>query len=138
MTQQALVIRPDQTLSTTELTARDLLNRGRTSHFYWLTDKGREAFQLLFGEEAVESEYHRLKACHKSPEHIALNLQARDVFVARGAIVDLYPRPVQTAPGIGGEEEIYHAPGLIVVFPAEGRPLYVECERGTSRKQDKK
>ena len=68
--------------------------RGKAAFFYWLTDKGREAFRLLFGEAAVESEYHRLKARHKGDEHIVLNLQARDVFQARGATVDLYPQRV--------------------------------------------
>ena len=102
-------------------------SRGRTSHFYWLTDEGREAFRLLFGEEAVESEYYHLKARHKGDEHIALNLQARDVFVARGATVDLYPRRVVI------KGELYHDPDLVVVFPGEAKPLYVECERGVSK-----
>ena len=107
--------------------------RGKAAHFYWLTGKGRQAFRLLFGKEAVESEYHRLKARHKGDEHIALNLQARDVFVARGATVNLYPERVVI------QGELYHDPDLVVVFPGQDRPLYVECERGTStRTRDSK
>jgi len=101
-------------------------SRGRTAHFYWLTDRGRQAFRLLYGWEPVESEYHRLKARHKGDEHIALNLQARDVFVKRGAMVDLYPKRVVI------QGEFYHDPDLVVIFPGEDRPLYVECERRTS------
>ena len=102
-------------------------SRGRTSHFYWLTDRGRQAFRWLYGQEPVESEYHRLRARHKGDEHIALNLQARDLFAARGATVDLYPQRVVIP------SEFYHDPDLVVVFPGEDRPLYVECERGVSK-----
>lgn len=97
-------------------------SKGRASHLYYLTDKGREAFRLLFGEEAVESEYHRLKARHGSDEHVLLNLQAREVFVARGAAVDLYPQPIAI-------EGSTFTPDLVVTFPEMDRPLYVECER---------
>lgn len=101
--------------------------RGKAAHFYWLSDKGHRAFQLLYGQEPVKSEYHLLKARHKGDEHIALNLQARDVFVARGATVDLHPRRVVI------QGEFYHDPDLVVVFPGEDKPLYVECERGMSK-----
>lgn len=87
--------------------------RGKAAHFYWLSDKGRQAFQLLYGQEPVESEYHLLKARHKGHEHIALNLQARDVFVAREATVDLYPWRVVI------QGEFYHDPDLVLVFPGE-------------------
>lgn len=99
-------------------------SRGRASHLYYLTDKdkGCEAFRLFFGEEAAESEYHRLRAGHESDKHVLLNLQARDVFVARGATVDLYSQPV-TIRGLTFD------PDLVVMFPDEDKPLYIECER---------
>jgi hypothetical protein len=101
-------------------------SRGRVPHFFWLTGKGRQAFQLLFGEEAVESEYHLLKARHKSHEHLVLNLQARDVFEARGYVVNLCPERSVI------QGELYHDPDLVVIPPDQEKPLYVECERATA------
>ena len=102
-------------------------SKGRVPHLYWLTDQGCQAFRLLYEQEPVESEYYRLKARHKGDEHIVLNLQARDVFEARGATVNLYPQRVVI------QGELYHDPDLVVIFPGQDKPLYVECERGTSR-----
>jgi len=95
---------------------------GRTPYLLRLTERGREAFRALFGEEPVESEYDRLLARHKSPEHVLLNLQARDVLLAAGAeSVDLYPRPVPLPNG--GTFDV----DIVAVF--DGKPLYVEAER---------
>ena len=104
---------------------------GRTPYLLRLTERGRETFRALFGQEPVEPEYDRLLARHKSPEHVLLNLQARDALLAGGAeSVDLYPRPVPLPNG--GTFDV----DLVAVF--EGRPLYVEAERGVGKKRTRK
>jgi hypothetical protein len=100
---------------------------GQTPYFLRLTARGREVYRALCGEEPVESEYDRLLARHKSPEHVLLNLQARDALRAAGAeSVDLYPHPVNLPNG--GTFDV----DLVAVF--DGRPLYVEAERGAGKK----
>jgi len=90
-----------------------------------LTERGREAFRTLFGEEPVKSEYDLLLARHKSPEHVLLNLHARSVLLSAGAeSVDLYPRPVPLSNG--GTFDV----DIVAVFG--GKPLYVEAERAVS------
>jgi hypothetical protein len=117
------------------LNALDLLEQerprsesvGQAPYFLRLTARGREVYRALFGEEAVASEYDRLLARHKSPEHVLLNLQARDALQAAGAeSIDLYPHPVSLP--TGGTFDV----DLVAVF--DGKPLYVEAERGGGKK----
>jgi hypothetical protein len=100
---------------------------GQTPYLLRLTPRGQEVYRALFDEEATESEYDRLLSRHKSAEHVLLNLQARDVLLQAGAeSVDLYPRPVRLAGG--GTFDV----DLVAVL--DGKPLYVEAERGGSKK----
>ena len=100
---------------------------GRAPFLLRLTGRGCEAFRLLFGQEAAESEYDRLLARHKSDEHVLLNIQARDVLLEYGAeTVDLYPQPVRLP--TGGTFDI----DLVAIFPGQP-PLYVEAERGGAK-----
>jgi hypothetical protein len=100
---------------------------GQTPYLLRLTARGREVYRALFGEEPAESEYDRLLARHKSAEHVLLNLRARDVLLAAGAeSVDLYPRPVGLPNG--GTFDV----DLVAVL--DGKPLYVEAERGGGKK----
>ena len=122
------------------LVALDLLEQerprperaGQTPYFLRLTGRGRQVYRALYGEEPVESKYDRLLARHKSAEHVLLNLQARDVLKAAGAeSVDLYPLPVNLENG--GTFDV----DLVAVF--DGKPLYVEAERGhVSKKRYRK
>jgi hypothetical protein len=101
---------------------------GQTPYFLRLTARGQEVYRALFGEEPVESEYDRLLARHKSAEHVLLNLQARDALQAAGAeSVDLYPHPVSLPNG--GTFDV----DMVAVF--DGKPLYVEAERGSAQKK---
>ncbi len=118
------------------LVALDLLEQerprseraGQAPYFLRLTARGQEVYRALFGQEPVESEYDRLLARHKSAEHVLLNLQARDVLRAGGAkSVDLYPHPVSLPNG--GTFDV----DLVAVF--DGKPLYVEAERGSAQKK---
>jgi hypothetical protein len=117
-----------------DLVALDLLEQerprsesvGQTPYFLRLTDRGREVYRALFGEEPVASEYDRLLARHKSPEHVLLNLRARDALRTAGAeSVDLYPHPVGLP--TGGTFDV----DLVAVVG--GKPLYVEAERSGKR-----
>jgi len=120
---------------TEEFKPRTETGTGRAPFLLRLTERGREAFRLLSGQEAVESEYDRLLARHKSDEHLLLNVQARDAFLECGAeAVDLYPQPVQLPSG--GTFDV----DLVVIFPGQS-PLYVEVERGgakNKRQRDQK
>ena len=120
---------------TEEFKPRTETRTGRAPFLLRLTERGREAFRLLSGQEAVESEYDRLLARHKSDEHLLLNVQARDAFLECGAeAVDLYPQPVQLPSG--GTFDV----DLVVIFPGQS-PLYVEAERGgakNKRQRDQK
>jgi hypothetical protein len=118
------------------LNALDLLEQkrprsegvGQTPYFLRLTARGREVYQALFGEEPVPSEYDRLLSRHKSAEHVLLNLQTRNALLAAGAeSVDLYPHPVGLPSG--GTFDV----DMVAVF--DGRPLYVEAERGSASKK---
>jgi hypothetical protein len=105
---------------------------GRAPFLLRLTERGREAFRLLFGREAVESEYDRLLVRHKSDEHVLLNIQARDVLLEYGAeAVDLYPQPVRLPSG--GTFDV----DLVAIFPDQP-PLYVEAERGGKKKSEER
>jgi len=124
---------------------------GRAPFLLWLTERGREAFRLLFGQEAVESEYDRLLARHKSDEHVLLNIQARDALLEYGAeTVDLYPQPVRLPAGGPFDSSFAFAQDapfafaqdaaqgrtfdidLVAIFPGQP-PLYVEAERGGAK-----
>jgi hypothetical protein len=95
---------------------------GQTPYFLRLTARGQEVYRALFDEEPAESEYDRLLARHKSPEHVLLNLRARDALQVAGAeSVDLYPHPVGLP--TGGTFDV----DLVAVVG--GKPLYVEAER---------
>jgi hypothetical protein len=99
---------------------------GRPAQLLRLTERGREAFLLLFDKDPAPSELDELLKRHKSPEHTALNLEAAEALRTRlNAVVDLYP-PVITLDG--GRQ---FAPDLVATLP-DGEVIYVECERGTA------
>jgi hypothetical protein len=100
--------------------------QGRPPQLLKLTERGREAFLLLFNKEAVPSELDELMKRHKSLEHALLNLEAAAMLCERlGASVDMYP-PVIVLDG--GRQ---FAPDLAATLP-DGEVIYVECERGTN------
>ena len=117
---------------TESITPKLEVRGGRAPEIMRLTERGRRAYQLLSGDrEPRESEYDRLLARHKSPEHVLLNLQARDALLAHGAqAADLYPQPLRLPDG--GTFD----PDIVAVF--DGKPLYVECERGGPKKREER
>jgi hypothetical protein len=99
--------------------------QGRPPQLLHLTERGREAFLLLFSKEPAPSELDELLKRHKSPEHTALNLEAAEVLRTRlNAVIDLYPSVITMD---GGRQ---FAPDLVATLP-DGEVIYVECERGT-------
>jgi hypothetical protein len=100
--------------------------QGRPAQLLRLTERGQEAFLLLFEKDPAPSELDELLKRHKSPEHTALNLEAAEALRTRlNAVVDLYP-PMITLDG--GRQ---FAPDLVATLP-DGEVIYVECERGTA------
>ena len=94
-----------------------------TWHLYRLSQKGEDAFRLLFGQDPAPSQTTRLLNRHKSPEHVLLILAAADLFTAAGWKADPLPDPVPLPDGSRYE------PDLVVV--GETETLFVECERAT-------
>lgn len=104
--------------------------RGRSPTPYRLTARGREACRLLTGNEPAQSEYDLLLARHKSPEHTLLNIQARRALQARGYEVDPLPSPISLPSG--------STLCVDIVAKREEKTLYIECERGTAKKNDER
>ena len=93
----------------------------------WLTRKGIENCQEVFGIEPVEQEGARLRARHKSTEHAYLNLVAGDILRQSGYEVDLFPDPIQVD-GYLVEPDILATKDEHIVI--------VECERYTRKDRD--
>jgi len=95
---------------------------GKPPNLLFLTEKGRQAYRAIFGQEAIEPEDERLLQRHKSEEQVMLALQARAILETHNAEwIDLFPDP-QPLPG-GGVFEI----DLIAVL--DGQKIFVELER---------
>ena len=97
--------------------------RGRATHLLNLTPLGLAVAKHLLGRDPARPLLDRLVACHKSPEHILLNLEAADLLRALGGTVNLFPLPVK----------LKHGGTLAVdlVWQYDGEIRYVECERET-------
>ena len=88
-----------------------------------LTEHGREAYRLLWGDTLEESAFDRLLKRHKTIEHTTLNLLAYNLLQRFGfKAIELYPTPLYTAAGAVVD------PDLVAVSPA-GERLIIECER---------
>ena len=101
---------------------------GRTPGLWRLTDMGKAAFRQVFGRKPVKGEYERGIERHKNMQHFVLNLMARKCLVESGATsVDMDPPPVTTSEG-------RFDPDIAAVY--EGKPIYVEAERGGKKRED--
>jgi hypothetical protein len=93
-----------------------------------LTERGLEAYRLLYGETIEESAFDRLLKRHKTIEHTTLNLLAYSLLQRFGfRAIELYPTPLHTAAGAVVD------PDLDAVSPA-GERLIIECERMAMRR----
>lgn len=88
-----------------------------------LTERGLEAYRLLWGESLEESAFDRLLKRHKTIEHTTLNLLAYNLLQRFGfQAIELFPAPLHTATGAVVD------PDLVAINPA-GERLIIECER---------
>lgn len=114
------------------ITPRDESGQGSTPQLIRLTPTGRDIATRLFGFEPAVSELKRLLQAHHSPEHIALILAARDAFGEQYpepvVLVNIFPDPIALEDGKRYEPDIE-------VQLADGRRLYVECERATFKQR---
>jgi len=93
-----------------------------------LTERGLEAYRLLYGETIEESAFDRLLKRHKTIEHTTLNLLAYNLLQRFGfQAIELYPLPLHTSAGAMVD------PDLVAVSPA-GERLIIECERMAMRR----
>ncbi len=88
-----------------------------------LTERGLEAYRLLWGDALEESAFDRLLKRHKTVEHTALNLLAYNLLQRFSfQAIELYPAQLHTATGAVVD------PDLVAVSPA-GEKIIIECER---------
>jgi hypothetical protein len=93
-----------------------------------LTERGQQAYRLLFGETLEETAFDFLLKRHKTIEHTTLNLLAYNLLQRFGfQAIELYPTPLYTATGAVVD------PDLVAVSPA-GERLIIECERMAMRR----
>jgi len=94
---------------------------------YRITERGRQAYWLLTGLNAVECEYDRLLRRHKSPEHTYLNLVVKGILEDGGYLV-LLDAPEILLPG--GEK---FEPDITAQEIASGKIIFIEVERDTNK-----
>jgi hypothetical protein len=90
-------------------------------HLYRLTEKGQDAFRILFSTEPAPSQATLLLNKHKTPEHVILILKAADILQAAGYQVDVLP-PSLTLP----DGSIYE-PDIVAIGE---KTIHLECEMG--------
>ncbi len=95
---------------------------------YRITERGRQAYWLLTGLNAMECEYDRLLRRHKSPEHTYLNLVVKEILENKGGYRVLLDAPELSLPG--GEK---FEPDITAQEIATGEIIFVEVERNTSK-----
>jgi hypothetical protein len=103
------------------------IGAGPPPKLVWLTRKGIQECQEIFGGEPVEQEGARLRARHKSTEHAYLNLVAGDILRQSGYEVELFPDPIQ----VDG-----HLVEPDILATKDERIMIVECERYTRKDRD--
>ena len=109
---------------------RPFQNRGSSSggshpNLILLTDRGRQAYRLLTGKDAVPSEFERLQPAHVSPEHTILNIEVAEYLQREGYSIVSEAMTVDL-PG-GGK----FMPDLVAQKDEE--TYFIEVERGGSK-----
>jgi len=95
-------------------------------HLVALTDKGTDAYRMLFGQDPAPQELPRLLARHKSARHTYLILETERHLRAAGYAVERYPDPLATDLG-------RYEPDLVARF--DNHTLYIEAEIKTVKKR---
>ena len=97
-------------------------------HLVALTDRGKDTYRMLFGQDPVPQELPRLLARHKSALHTYLILETDQYLRAAGYAVERYPDPIETDLG-------RYEPDLVARF--DEQTLYIEAEIKTSKSRGK-
>ena len=101
---------------------------GHPMHLFRLTHPGQDLYRHMYHGDPVESAYDRLLRRHKSPEHVLLNLQAAKILEPWADAVDLFPSRLQVE-GVGVFD-----PDIVAIV--DGKPIFVECERGQGSRRE--
>lgn len=105
--------------------AREEARRGHIHpHLVYLTERGRHAYRLLYGQPPAEQETLRLLKMHGSPEHTYLILETQQLLDRAGFYVERYFDPLPVSAG-------EYVPDLIATY--EGTTAYIEAERATHK-----
>lgn len=109
--------------------------RGMQFYVFWLSEKGKNIYRMLSGEDPVPSEVEILTAQHASLEHGYLVKIAAEILSDQGYAVKMdrqdctfYVKDEEGKP----QRLVYD---LVAVDP-QGKELYIEVERGTSSDKD--
>lgn len=90
-----------------------------------LTDRGKYAYRILMGTDAVPSEFERLRPSHVSAEHTLLNIEVAEFLQQEGYTI-MTEVPVIELPQ-GGK----FIPDIVAEKGSE--VYFIEVERGTSK-----
>lgn len=98
---------------------------GRNPQLIQLTDRGRQAYWLLTGENPIVSEFEIKETAHVTPEHTLLNIQAIELLKKEGYTI------VNEAPSIPLPDGGKFIPDIVA--QKDSQTIFVEVERGTSK-----
>jgi hypothetical protein len=101
---------------------------GALPKFFRLTDRGRQAYWMLTGKNAVECEYDRLIKQHKTPEHTFLNLRTMDILEEIGNFAIVLQTPEIRLPD--GSQFV---PDIVSQKNGTQELIYVEVELGKGK-----
>ena len=101
---------------------------GALPDMYRITERGRQAYWMITGQNALPCEYDRLLRRHKSPEHTYLNILVRELLENVGGYRVLLEAAEITLPG-GGKFE----PDITAHHLETGEVIFVEVERDTNK-----
>jgi hypothetical protein len=101
---------------------------GALPDMYRITERGRQAYWMITGQNAVPCEYDRLLRRHKSPEHTYLNILVRELLEKVGGYRVLLEAAEITLPG--GEK---FEPDITAHHLETGEVIFVEVERDTNK-----
>lgn len=105
--------------------SRGASSGGSNPDLILLTDRGKYAYRVLTGTDAVASEFERLRPAHVSAEHTLLNIEVAEFLRQEGYIITTEV-PVIELPN-GGK----FIPD--VVAEKDNEVYFIEVERGTSK-----
>ena len=112
------------------LVGKEIAQRGAISpHLVYLTERGKTAYRLLYGQDPAEQQTHKLLELHSSPEHTYLILETEMLLRRAGFYVERYFEPINLPEG-------EYKPDLIATY--KDTSIYLEAERNTYKEPDER